>query len=129
MGLRDLPASTSYFLIYEVMNEAMHHRGLTDSNGVFASLLSGGVAGVLSWLLIMPMDVVKSQIQADYKGEKFRSSWHCAQLTYQHGGLSVFYTGALVTCMRAFPVNAVTFLVYKQSLTFLNSFQTSVIGV
>ena len=119
-ALRDIPASLTYFLIFEVLNDYMILKKWTDSAGVFSNLMAGGFAGVISWLLIVPIDVIKSQIQADYRGEKFKSTWHCVQLTYQKGGLAAFSTGALMTALRAFPVNAVTFLVYKKSLEFLD---------
>ena len=35
----------------------------TDSQRVFASLMAGGVAGVVSWMPAIPFDVVKSLIQ------------------------------------------------------------------
>ena len=35
----------------------------TDSGRVFASLMAGGVAGVVSWAPVVPFDVVKSLIQ------------------------------------------------------------------
>jgi len=35
----------------------------TDSRRVAASLIAGGVAGVVSWIPALPFDVVKSLIQ------------------------------------------------------------------
>ena len=98
------------------MFKQMMDRKWTDSHGAFASLLSGGTAGVISWLAIMPFDVVKSLYQADINKVIFSSMWDCTKKTYALGGVKKFYTGAVMACARAFPVNAVIFLVHTQCL-------------
>ena len=118
-GMRDIPASAAYFLIYESMFDAMTSRGWSDKNGVFASLWSGGWAGVLSWFMIMPLDVVKSQIQADLHGTKYKGIIDCATRTFKECGLKGLYKGSAVTAIRAFLVNGVIFVVHNQSMRLL----------
>jgi len=36
-----------------------------DNNGVVASLLAGGTAGIAAWSIAMPFDVIKSLMQVD----------------------------------------------------------------
>ncbi|WAQ98791.1 S2545-like protein, partial [Mya arenaria] len=108
MGLREIPSYGIYCLSFEVLNAEMKTRGLTDERGVIASLVSGGIAGSLTWASIIPFDVIKSRYQADFAGE-YQGFLHCARCLYKEGGVRIFYTGCLVTCLRAFPVNAVTF--------------------
>jgi hypothetical protein len=115
MAYREIPSYGIYCLTYEVLSEKMHEYGLTDSGGIVASLVSGGIAGSLTWASIIPFDVIKSRYQADFSGE-YRGFMHCARMLYKEGGVRIFYTGFLVTCLRAFPVNAVTFTVYTQTL-------------
>ena len=51
-----------------------------DSNLVV--ILGGGVAGVVSWIVTYPQDVVKSRLQADSFGadRKYRGPLHCIQV-------------------------------------------------
>ena len=80
----------------------------------------GGIAGVLSWMIIMPLDVIKSRVQADTKKERFRGFWHCGYHAVKYEGITVLFRGSLAVCLRAFPVNAVTLMVYSEVLRFLN---------
>lgn len=118
MAYREVPSYGIYCLTYEFLSAKMHHHEFTDSHGIVADLVSGGVAGSLTWFSIIPFDVIKSRFQADFTGE-YEGFLHCAKELYREGGVRIFYTGCLVTCLRAFPVNAVTFLVYSQTLKYL----------
>ena len=73
-------------------------------------LLAGGVAGVMSWALLHPVDVVKSCVQADPKST-VRSVLRDGIASEGYGFL---LRGFYATVLRAFPVSAVTFLVYEQ---------------
>lgn len=121
MAYREIPSYGLYCLSYEFLSAKMHERKLTDDNGIIASLISGGIAGSLTWASIIPFDVIKSRYQADFNGE-YRGFIHCAKMLYKEGGIRIFYTGCLVTCLRAFPVNAVTFTVYSQTLKYLEKY-------
>ena len=119
MAVRDINASSIYFLVYEWLYSHLVRHKLTDSHGVIASFVAGGTAGVLSWLPVMPFDVIKSRLQADHNQLKYRSVWHCVHRTYAVGGPQAFFSGVGVTMVRAFLVNAVTFLVYSRSMDLL----------
>ncbi|KAK3597843.1 hypothetical protein CHS0354_029414 [Potamilus streckersoni] len=120
MAVREIPSYGIYCLTYEVLNVKMHEKRLTDSKGIIASLLAGGVAGSVTWFSILPVDVIKSRYQADCNGE-YKGFLDCAYKCYQEGGIRIFYRGCLVTCARAFLVNAVTFLAYSQTLKYLET--------
>ena len=68
----------------------------------------------------MPLDVVKSKLQADAAGKVYRGFWDCAQKVYTTGGMRAFFTGYIPMAVRAFPVNAVTLMVYSECLNRLN---------
>ncbi|KAL5008838.1 hypothetical protein ScPMuIL_014419 [Solemya velum] len=118
LAWRDVPSFGVYCLVYESLTDKMHNMGLTDSNGIVASLFSGGMAGMITWFLVMPFDVIKSRIQADFSNE-YSGAIDCAIKSYKEEGISVFYRSTLITCLRAFPVNAATFLVYSQTMKYL----------
>ncbi|KAL3873808.1 hypothetical protein ACJMK2_036893 [Sinanodonta woodiana] len=120
MAVREIPSYGIYCLTYEVLNAKMHENKLTDSKGIVASLLAGGLAGSLTWLSIIPVDVIKSRYQADCNG-KYKGLLDCTYKCYQEGGIRIFYRGCLITCARAFLVNAVTFLAYSHTLKYLET--------
>lgn len=120
MFFRDVPTYGLYLLVYEGLFEMLVQRNLTDNNGVVASILAGGIAGCAAWVVIMPLDVIKSRLQIDHTG-RFKGFWDCAVKSVHNGGWSVLFRGTGLTMARAFPVNAITFLVYSQSLNKLNA--------
>ncbi len=124
MAVRDLPASACYFTVYEGLFHWLLDQPYTDRTGIIASVLAGGTAGVLSWMIIMPFDVIKNNIQADFRGTKYKGVIDCTRKMYRAGGVRSFFTGIGVNSVRAFPVNAVTFLFYNQTMRLLNGEST-----
>jgi solute carrier family 25 carnitine/acylcarnitine transporter 20/29 len=81
-------------------------------------LAGGGLAGIVSWSLAIPSDVIKSNIQGspittDPKELRFLT---VARRLYQQGGRAAFFRGFAACLTRSVPVNAVTFAVYELSL-------------
>lgn len=91
------------------------HYGFTSP--IFIDLVCGGLAGALSWLSIMPFDVVKSKLQADI--DKNSNMKQIVVRIWQTEGILGFYRGCLPTIIRGFVVNAVIFCTYMQTLKFL----------
>ncbi|GFO11970.1 solute carrier family 25 member [Plakobranchus ocellatus] len=129
MFFRDVPSYGLYLLVYEGLFKFLTHGNMLDEKGVIAAVLAGGVAGCLSWLVIMPLDVIKSRLQTSTAGfatgsvdhgERFRGFWDCAKSSVRKGGFGVLFRGTVLTIFRAFPVNGMTFLVYSQILNELN---------
>lgn len=120
--LRDSPAFGVYFAGYEYLTEKV-----TDSKGnvnTLNLLLVGGLAGVISWVVIYPLDVIKSRLQVDgMEGDakKYKGLWDCMRKSYKTEGLSVFARGLNSTIIRAFPTNAATFAVVTWVFTIFNS--------
>uniref|UniRef100_H0W9R4 Mitochondrial basic amino acids transporter n=1 Tax=Cavia porcellus TaxID=10141 RepID=H0W9R4_CAVPO len=116
--LRETPSFGVYFLAYDVLT-----RGLCEPGArllVPKLLLAGGAAGMLSWLSIYPMDVVKSRLQADgVRGiQRYRGIVDCARQSFEAEGWRVFTRGLASTLLRAFPVNAATFATVTVVLTY-----------
>jgi len=128
--VREALAFAIYMLTFTSLRRRLTPLGRVDPP-LPVDLLAGGLAGMTSWSLTMPVDVVKSRLQSDcpmdltssrtgrlstsYYGiiDCFIRSWHAE-------GLSVFFRGMMVTCMRAFPTNAVVLVIYVNSLRFLD---------
>ena len=113
--LRDTPSFGSYFVTYEVTCQFFHNfmkrRGGTDEHKYVSTpvmLFAGGLAGAVSWLVTYPLDVIKTRLQADLKGQ-YRGLLHCAKESVKREGWRVLLTGLSSTLLRAFPSSAATF--------------------
>ena len=86
-GLRESIGSAVYFYTFY-----HYHLDLGDFH-------SGGIAGVTSWCITFPIDVIKTRIQCDINGP----------LNYRNLGLGFF-----ITMTRSYVVNAFLFFTYKK---------------
>lgn len=120
MALRDIPGYGIYILAYEWTYRKITELNFGDRQGFLASVLAGGWAGAVSWGVIVPLDVIKSLIQADITRGNFYGFTHCVTSMYRQRGLNAFYAGFLITTLRGFPQGCITFLVYSQLLKVLN---------
>lgn len=79
----------------------------------FHILMAGGLAGVFSWLVTFPIDVIKTRMQVDgfHQQHQYANYWDCLKKSYQSEGWKIFTRGLGSTLIRAFPMNAVCFLV------------------
>ena len=112
---RDIPASAAYFTIFE-FSSYYGHKHIPKLKSQVINFVAGGLAGVLSWTLIMPFDVMKQRVQADVKRTTYSGIWDCAIKSVRKEGLSVFFRGYTVVALRAFLVNAATLLAYVECL-------------
>ena len=100
-------------------------------------LLCGGLAGIVTWASIFPLDVIKTRVQTQglsslggggetepllSRGDTTASTqkhvrklgaWDVAKETYREGGIKPFFRGLAVCSVRAFIVNAVQWAVYE----------------
>lgn len=107
------------FWSYELCKRFM----VSDDDNAYQSamniLLCGGIAGVVTWASVFPLDVIKTRLQAQTIGDNGRpesqvllerrslSSFQIAKETYRAEGVKAFYRGLGVCSVRAFIVNAV----------------------
>lgn len=103
-------------------------------------LLCGGIAGVVTWASIFPLDVIKTRVQAQVYGAppsltaageraplvngpgapitpKRMGAIEVAREAYRQDGLRVFFRGLTVCSVRAFIVNAVQWATYEWIMT------------
>ena len=83
-----------------------------------ASAIAGGLTGALTWAIVYPFDVIKTQIQtAPINTPKHERTIAAvtARLVKEHGWKHLF-RGLSITCLRAFPVNGIIFPVYEYVL-------------
>ena len=121
-SIRDSVGYGFYFWSYELSKRTLdlRHEAPPQSSSTIDILVSGGIAGVITWVSIYPLDVIKTRIQAQRIGTKVGESTHLlpdiehrkgllsiTRETYRNDGLLAFYRGLGVCSFRAFIVNAV----------------------
>ncbi|AEO60258.1 hypothetical protein MYCTH_2067470 [Thermothelomyces thermophilus ATCC 42464] len=147
-ALRDSIGYGFYFWGYELCSRLTPSLGpfeleSGDSTGGSARsdamrvLLCGGLAGIITWASIFPLDVVKTRVQAQQlpldqsglssdrapllggeerasvAGTKTLGAWQVAKEAYREGGVRALFRGLTVCSIRAFIVNAVQWAVYE----------------
>jgi len=142
-SLRDAVGYGFYFWSYELSKRALHTDDPSDNVRTqgMKILLAGGIAGVVTWASIFPLDVIKTRVQtqpfsapsyphhapaaaaaAVGEGEALLTSRkpfrrkgavEMARMAYANEGLAVFFRGLGICSVRAFIVNAVQWAVYE----------------
>ncbi|OQR87168.1 Mitochondrial Carrier (MC) Family [Thraustotheca clavata] len=105
--IRDSYSFGAYFYVYEAFKRSLQAKKVDDTTSM---LIAGGAAGVISWGLVYPIDVIKSCIQTlprDATAIEKTMKYQTLQL-YRERGYKPFVNGLGTTLLRAFPVNAVT---------------------
>jgi solute carrier family 25 carnitine/acylcarnitine transporter 20/29 len=134
---REMLGNTTYFMAYESAKEFLLDKLVGDDrsdsdrsaaaieNASFhtyqAIAVAGGYAGFMYWLVVFPVDTVKSVIQADRLDRpQYKGVLDCCRQLYKEGGPARFYRGISPSLIRAFPANAITFVAFETCLSFLD---------
>ncbi|TGO48515.1 hypothetical protein BCON_0238g00050 [Botryotinia convoluta] len=138
-ALRDSIGYGFYFWSYELSSRLYTSYVLSSSPGMeditssrdeaIKILLCGGVAGVVTWASVFPLDVVKTRLQTQILSPtsvsettplligsppyKPRGALEIARLAYRNEGMGVFFRGLGVCSFRAFIVNAAQWAAYE----------------
>jgi hypothetical protein len=121
--LRDVPSFALYFSSYIFISNCLMREDQTEANlDAWQVVLSGGMAGCLSWIVNVPIDVVKSRIQGDSITKPvYRGFRDCALKVYRNEGVKAFFQGMVPIILRAFPTNGTTFFVYSLGLQYMTN--------
>ena len=124
----------SYKLSSRVLEDKMGDREMGSSGQEAAKvLLCGGLAGVVTWASVFPLDVIKTRVQTQVLGsggenaallrssngvegttqQKRLGATEIARNAYRNEGIGVFFRGLGICSVRAFVVNAVQWAVYE----------------
>lgn len=159
-ALRDSIGYGFYFWSYELSSrwmvaasasssssgESSSSSSSSQAGGIFTSeasrvLLCGGLAGIITWASIFPLDVIKTRVQtqgilgvgassasseqtalldqttAAQRKQRPLGAWEVAKLTYREGRVKPFFRGLTVCSVRAFIVNAAQWAMYEWIMT------------
>lgn len=92
---------------------------LFTKDSLSTRLLASSITGMISWIVIYPIDVIRSRLHLDFAGSEYKSWYDCMKRTYAAGGLSAFYRGLGFTLVRAGPVSAASLTTYEFAKEFL----------
>lgn len=83
--------------------------------------LYGGLSGYALWIVIYPIDVLKSRLQTDaLSAPKYKGSIDAARDVFRVSGIKGFYKGFIPTILRAAPANGATFAVFELTMRLIN---------
>lgn len=102
--LRDVPGSMAWFGAYEMTKQALCDD--PKKPNVTQALLAGGMGGIGMWSFAIPLDAIKTRVQA---GGDTNSPIRAARAIFRESGMKGFYRGIGPALLRAFPANAATF--------------------
>jgi solute carrier family 25 carnitine/acylcarnitine transporter 20/29 len=110
--IRNTPANSIYLGSFEVLKDkAAQSRGCTKAELPAAYVIgAGGFGGILYWLSIYPLDVIKSAQMTDHleaSKKKYPDMVTTAQKLFAEGGIKRFYRGFTPCIARAAPANGI----------------------
>jgi len=127
----------SSFWSYEWSKQAIISADDSETQTAMKVLLCGGLAGIVTWASIFPLDVIKTRVQTQtnhvqrlgqgetyallgqQKHRKNLSTLEVAREAYETGGARIFFRGLGICSVRAFVVNAVQWAVYEWMMRLL----------
>ncbi|KAJ8266078.1 hypothetical protein GJAV_G00125640 [Gymnothorax javanicus] len=114
---REVPGYFCFFGAYELSRSAFaEYMGTSkDDIGVIPIMFSGGFGGACLWLVVYPMDCVKSRIQVLSMTGRQAGFFKTFLGILRTEGVKVLYSGLTPTMIRTFPANGTLFLAYEAS--------------
>lgn len=119
--IREMGGNCFYFMGYTgTLRIIQKYNGSKDLHaGHF--MVAGGVAGLVFWAPVYPVDVIKTLIQTDSPTKpRYKGIMDCMRQTVKEGGGKAVFKGIGPAVARSFPANAVTFLAYEWTRAKLN---------
>ncbi|EEH09148.1 mitochondrial carrier protein [Histoplasma capsulatum G186AR] len=139
-SIRDSVGYGFYFWSYELCKRLMTTADESSEQAAAKILICGGIAGIITWVSIFPLDVIKTRLQVQGSPGSLASgslverqtllrpfgidgrtlgTLAVAKEAYRTEGFQVFYRGLGVCSLRAFIVNAVQWAMYEWTMKFL----------
>ncbi|KAM8764483.1 mitochondrial ornithine transporter 2 [Rhynchonycteris naso] len=113
--LQEIPGYFFFFGGYELSRTFFASGRSKDELGPATLMVSGGIAGICLWLVIYPVDCIKSRIQVLSMSGKQAGFIGTLLAIVESEGIAALYSGLSATMIRALPANGSLFLVYEYS--------------
>jgi solute carrier family 25 carnitine/acylcarnitine transporter 20/29 len=82
---------------------------------IWTRVIGAATAGIFSWLICYPADVVRTKVQLDIARLNYKNALDCIQKTWAKEGIKGFYRGLSYTLIRAGPVSVTILPTYDIS--------------
>jgi hypothetical protein len=86
-------------------------RDVIGSDVWYKNFFNGSLAHCLTWLILIPIDHVKTTIQ---KSEIKLTIREAVATTYRKGGVRIFWKGVIPACLRTIPVSGISMIGYEK---------------
>ena len=119
---RDVPGYMAWFGTYEYVKYLfLIHLGRVNAAQLppLAVLVAGGLAGMAYWIAAMPVDVLKSRLQAAPEGT-YSGVLDVFRQAIRAEGPAALFKGIAPALLRAFPASAACFYGVEVSKQFLD---------
>ncbi|TMS07651.1 Mitochondrial ornithine transporter 1 [Larimichthys crocea] len=119
--VREIPGYFCFFGAYELCRTKFAQYMGTDKDniGMLPLMFSGGFGGACLWLVVYPIDCVKSRIQVHSLTGKQAGFMKSFLGVIRTEGFAALYSGLTPTMIRTFPANGALFLAYEFSRKFM----------
>ncbi|XP_056417986.1 mitochondrial ornithine transporter 1-like [Hyla sarda] len=118
--LREVPGYFFFFGGYELSRSFFTRTGKSKEElGIVPLMVSGGFGGISLWLVVFPVDCVKSRIQVLSMTGKQAGFIRTFLKILRSEGIVALYSGLKPTLIRAFPANGALFVAYEYSRKFM----------
>ena len=113
--VRNIPGNAAYFGTFQLLQQQYaSHYGIEDPSQVPAVVhfWCGGLGGVMYWLAVYPIDVVKSTMMTDSldaSQRRFKGYGDIVSFLSRQNGIRSFFRGFGVCMLRAIPANGAIF--------------------
>ncbi|XP_055699424.1 solute carrier family 25 member 45 [Phlebotomus papatasi] len=97
-------------------NAEMKLTSVNSNLELMLTTVSGSIAGVLSWIFVIPFDVIKTIMQAEPNPYVYKNMFHCISVNVKKSGWRSLFRGSCMLLVRAVPVNVATFIGYEYCL-------------
>ncbi|KAJ6126666.1 hypothetical protein N7523_002278 [Penicillium sp. IBT 18751x] len=131
-----------YFWSYELCKRWMLTPDESSHEAALKVLLCGGIAGIVTWGSVFPLDMIKTRLQAQTMHEhsstdasearsllrprRTLNTFQLAREVYRAEGVRAFYRGLGICSIRAFIVNAVQWAAYEWLMKSLTPYKAPV---
>ena len=119
--MRGCLVTAGQFTTYDTAKSALINR-FNMADGTRTHLMASTCAGIVSTLIVNPLDVVKSRMMQSSNIPKsgcttlinYTSDWDCVKQTYKFEGVRGFYKGLLPCFMRQCPQVILMWMIFEQ---------------
>lgn len=119
--LRDVPGVSAWYFTNEMMLRFQQPIGGSRKDlNTWNILFAGATAGFAFWAVALPLDTIKSKVQADVEG-LYKGPLDCAVQTIKADGARELFRGWPVAFGRGIPAAAIVFWSFGETKRYLDS--------